>query len=73
MTTKEFYENNKGLYAKYLEMGEDFLPLYDELLRKTGKMNISDLTKSVGIDIETPDFFRSSLEIIKKDIEFLVK
>lgn len=59
----------KGLYAKYLEMGEDFLPLYDELLRKTGKMNISDLTKSVGIDIETPDFFRSSLEIIKKDIE----
>lgn len=59
----------KGLYAEYLKQGEKFLPVYDELLRSTGKMTIPELTKSVGIDIETPDFFRSSLEIIKKDIE----
>ena len=59
----------KGLYAEYLKQGDKFLPIYDELLRSTGRMNIPELTKSVGIDIETPDFFRSSLEIIKKDIE----
>lgn len=59
----------KGLYAEYLKQGDKFLGIYDELLRNTGKMTIPELTKSVGIDIETPDFFRSSLEIIKKDIE----
>ena len=58
----------KGLYARYLTMGDDFLPLYDQLLAATGKQTIKDLTASVGIDIESPDFFRSSLDLIKGDI-----
>lgn len=63
----------KGLYALYLKRGEDFLPLYDRLLNETGKNSIKDLTLSVGIDIEDPAFFRSSLEIIKGDIEKFLK
>lgn len=62
----------KGLYARYLEMGEEFLPLYDRLLSETGRKDIKDLCLSLGIDIENPAFFRSSLELLKGDImEFL--
>lgn len=62
----------KGLYAKYMDMGEEFLPLYDQLLSQTGKKDIRSLCASVGIDIEDPAFFRSSLELIKGEIqEFL--
>lgn len=59
----------KGLYARYLEKGRDFLPEYDALLKRTGRAEIKDLTKDMGIDIEDPAFFRSSLDLIKADIE----
>lgn len=62
----------KGLYARYLETGAEFLPLYDKLLADTGKQTIKELTASIGIDIENPEFFRSSFELIKREInEFL--
>lgn len=59
----------KGLYAKYLEMGEDFIPKYDVLLNATGKNNIKDTLAIMNIDAHNPDFWRSSLELIKEDIE----
>ncbi|MPN60282.1 hypothetical protein SDC9_208008 [bioreactor metagenome] len=63
----------KGLYAMYLEKGEDFLPLYDKLLNETGRNDLKDLTASVGIDLENPAFFRSSMELIRQDIEEFLK
>jgi pepF/M3 family oligoendopeptidase len=59
----------KGLYAKYLDMGEDFIPKYDELLAATGKNNIKDVLSIMNIDSHDVNFWRSSLEIIKEDIE----
>lgn len=59
----------KGLYARYLTLGEAFLPLYDKLLNATGRQDLKELTASVGIDIEDPAFFRSSLELIRGEIE----
>lgn len=62
----------KGLYARYLNTGKDFLPRYDDLLARTGKNDIRELTAAMDINIEDPDFFRSSLELIKNEIkEFL--
>lgn len=62
----------KGLYARYLETGQAFLPLYDKLLTATGKSNLKELIGSIGIDIEDPAFFRSSLDLVKAEInEFL--
>lgn len=62
----------KGLYRRYLDQGESFLPLYDQLLNETGRSDLKDLTAPLGIDLEDPAFFRSSLELIKADIiEFL--
>ncbi|QUI24348.1 M3 family oligoendopeptidase [Vallitalea pronyensis] len=59
----------KGLYAKYLEIGDAFIPKYDALLTATGKHNVVDVLAIMDIDAHNPDFWRSSLEMIKKDID----
>lgn len=41
----------KGLYAEYLKKGSEFSSEYENLLSITGKHNIADITKEVGIDI----------------------
>lgn len=59
----------KGLYAEYLKRGESFIPEYDKLLSITGKNNLVDVAKTAGIDLHSIDFWRSSLELIKKSID----
>lgn len=58
----------KGLYALYLKDKESFINKYDELLKLTTKASILDVGKAMDIDIESKEFFVSSLELIKKDI-----
>ncbi|MDA3939179.1 MAG: M3 family oligoendopeptidase [Spirochaetia bacterium] len=59
----------KGLYAEYLKTGKPFIEKYDTLLRETGKNTIADVTAMMGIDIQSPEFWKSSLELTKIDIE----
>ncbi len=59
----------KGLYAEYLKRGEAFIADYDRLLSVTGKLKLADVAKTIGIDIRSIDFWRSSLKLIEKDIE----
>jgi oligoendopeptidase F len=63
----------KGLYSEYLNRGEAFVNEYDNLLEATGKNNIVDVGKVMNIDVTCVDFWRSSLDLIKKDIEKFVK
>lgn len=63
----------KGIYAEYLNKGKDFVAEYDKLLNATGKNNIKDIAAMVDIDITNPDFFRSSLSLIEKDIDKFIK
>ncbi len=60
---------SKGLYAEYLKRGQEFVEEYDELLKATGKNNIKDVAMRMNIDVTDPEFFRSSLRLIEKDIE----
>ena len=60
---------SKGLYANYLESGEDFVDRYNQLLNATGKNNIYDIAKLMDIDIHDPEFFKSSLRLIEEDID----
>jgi pepF/M3 family oligoendopeptidase len=60
---------SKGLYAEYLNRGEEFVAEYDELLASTGKSTVKDIALTMGIDITKPDFFRGSLQIVEKDIK----
>lgn len=62
----------KGIYGKYLEKGPEFVNDLRTLLRLTGKATLMDVAKSIDIDITTPDFWRSSLEVIKEDINLFL-
>jgi len=63
----------KGVYAEYLKRGRDFVPEYDRLLRSTGKNDIADVAAMVGIDIHSIDFWRSSLDLVRRDIDRFIE
>jgi len=62
----------KGLYSEYLKRGKAFVNEYDNLLEATGKNNIIDVGKVMGIDVTSVDFWTNSLDLIKNDIEKFV-
>jgi pepF/M3 family oligoendopeptidase len=59
----------KGIYAKYKEEGSSFVGKLQTLLRESGKNNLMEVAKLIDIDITDINFWRSSLEVIKEDIE----
>ncbi|MEG0844197.1 MAG: M3 family oligoendopeptidase [Romboutsia sp.] len=63
----------KGLYAKYIEIGQDFSKDYENLLSVTGKNKIEDVAKIMGIDTHAKEFWESSLKIIEEDIEKFIE
>lgn len=64
---------SKGLYAEYLKHGDAFVKEYDSLLAATGKKNVADVAAIMGIDVRSKDFWRSSLDLIEKDIEKFIE
>jgi oligoendopeptidase F len=58
-----------GLYARYQADSEEFKAVYDDLLSSTGLWDVADLASRFGIDIRSVDFWRSSLDVIRRDIE----
>ncbi|MGD8191156.1 M3 family oligoendopeptidase [Brevibacillus ginsengisoli] len=59
----------KGLYAVYLQQGDQFVEAYDRLLSITGKNDIASVAQTMGVDVRSVDFWRGSLRLIEKDIE----
>lgn len=59
----------KGVFAQYLKKGEAFVDDYCKLLRSCGSDTVANVALSVGIDVRSADFWRSSLEVIKQDID----
>ena len=60
---------SRGLYAKYLEEGEEFLPKYRALLAATTVNNVEDVALIAGIDLTNPEFWRKSLDVIAEKID----
>jgi pepF/M3 family oligoendopeptidase len=58
-----------GLYARYQDAPARFKSQYDALLSATGMDNAADLAAGFDIDIRQPDFWRTSLQIVKADID----
>ena len=58
-----------GLYARYQTEPADFHEGYDDLLSSTGMADAASLANRFGIDIQTPEFWRSSLDVIREDID----
>ena len=60
---------SRGLYAKYLEEGEAFLPKYRALLKATTIDTVENVAGIAGIDLTKPEFWRQSLQIIADKID----
>lgn len=63
----------KGVFAQYLQKGDAFVPDYCRLLRSCGSGTIAQVAQSVGIDVRSTDFWRSSLDVVKADIDRFCK
>lgn len=64
---------SKGLYAEYLNRGDEFVKEYDELLNATGKNNIKDVALRMNIDVHNPEFFRNSLRLVEENINKFIE
>ena len=64
---------SRGLYAKYLEEGEAFLPKYRALLKATTVDTVENVAKIAGIDLTDPEFFRNGLRMIADQIDGFIK
>lgn len=58
-----------GMYARAQSDLEKFKTEYDDLLASTCMFDAAELAARMGIDIRTPDFWRSSLNMIRQDID----
>ncbi|MDQ3695143.1 MAG: M3 family oligoendopeptidase [Chloroflexota bacterium] len=58
-----------GLYARYREEPNDFPRRYDDLLAWTGRASAAELGERFGIDLRSGDFWRSSLDVIRGDVD----
>jgi oligoendopeptidase F len=64
---------SRGLYAKYLEEGEAFLPKYRALLKETTVDTVENVANIAGIDLTEPDFWRKSLATITEQIDLFIE
>jgi len=58
-----------GLYKIYTDDPASFGAKYDAFLRATGKMPIKDSCAMLGIDVESVDFWKSAIDMIKANIK----
>ncbi len=59
----------RGLYAKYQEEGESFVPKYKKLLNSTTIMSVEDVAKIADIDLTDKEFWRMGLKSFAKQID----
>lgn len=57
-----------GLYARYQRDPVEFRARYDTLLSSTGLADAATLASGFGIDIQSVDFWRQSLDVVREDV-----
>lgn len=63
----------RGLYAKYLEEGESFIPKYNALLHATTVSTVEDVAKMADIDLTDKAFWSKSLKVIEDSIDLYLE
>ena len=61
----------RGLYARYEQEGDTFLPKYKKLLYTTTVASAEDTALAAGIDLTDKDFWRGALQTIADQIDLL--
>lgn len=57
---------SRGLYAMFKEEGPSFLPRYEAFLRSSGSAMAHEVAKqSVGVDLETPEFWARAISTLR--------
>ncbi len=59
----------RGLYAKYRAEGGAFFTTYKAMLKATSVTDVEECAKIAGIDLTSPDFWRSGLASIAERID----
>ncbi len=54
----------KGIYKAFEDDPRDAAERYEALLRQTALLDCAEVARSIGIDIATPDFWKSALSVI---------
>lgn len=80
MPTRDFYNFPyafgllfaKGLYGKYQEMGQEFIPKFDHLLASTGKLTVEEAAMLLDIDVTDENFWLQSLDVIGQEIDTFI-
>lgn len=62
-----------GLYGKFKEEGQSFVPLYQNLLKATTTATCEDVAAIADIDVTKIDFWRSSLQIVEERVEEFIR
>ncbi|MBO5648476.1 MAG: M3 family oligoendopeptidase [Clostridia bacterium] len=59
----------RGLYAKYEEMGQQFVPMYKKLLYATSVSSVEDAAAIAGVDLTDRAFWEAGLAAFAEDVE----
>jgi len=62
-----------GLYNKYREEGESFVPKYKEFLKAGGSESPEAIAKKIGLDLNSEEFWLSGIREIRRLFEELKK
>jgi oligoendopeptidase F len=57
-----------SVYARYREIGDDFVPSYLELLRAGGSRSPQELGAIVGVDLADPGFWDKGLDLVEEKL-----
>lgn len=63
----------RGLYEKYKNEGDDFLPKYRKFLYSTTIMSVEDACQQAEINLEDPVFWKTSLKSYEKLIDEFIE
>ena len=63
----------RGLYARYRQEGEAFVPRYGELLSRFGSDTIENVAAGVGIDVTQPAFWRDAVGSVLEEVRRFVQ
>lgn len=63
----------RGLYEKYKNEGEDFVPKYKALLNATSVSTVEDAAKEADINLEEAEFWTSSLKSYENMVEEFIR
>lgn len=61
-----------GVFAKFQKEGAGFISAYDRLLASCGGDTVARVAASVGIDVNSVDYWRSALDVIRGEIDEFV-